>query len=288
MPAAAEHTEQVCASFANGGARLTEVLQAAVGHLHAFAREVHLTREEWLAGIRFLTAVGQRCDAARQELILLSDTLGLSMLLELLHAPSSPGATEPTVLGPFYVDDSPECEDGGSIVAVPETGGEALTVSGTVRDPAGRPVASATVEVWQVQPNGRYDVEDDPARRNLRARLHTGDDGGFHFTTVRPVAYTIPDDGPVGTMLRAAGRHPWRPAHIHFRVTAAGYQPLVTHLFDAASPYLDSDTVFAVRPSLVIDMAAPECKVELVLQPSGTRNAENAWGPGCHPSTGHS
>jgi catechol 1,2-dioxygenase len=264
----ARHTEQVCGSFAGGEARMTEVMQAAVRHLHAFAEEVHLTREEWMAGIRFLTAVGRRCDDTRQEFILLSDTLGLSMLLEMLEAPPAPGATEPTVLGPYYVDGSPECADGGSIVAVPDTGGEALVVLGSVRDTAGRALAGATVEVWQVQPSGRYDVEDDPGKRNLRARLHTGPDGGFRFTTVRPVDYTIPDDGPVGQMLRASGRHPWRPAHIHFAVAADGYQRLVTHLFDRASPYLDSDTVFAVRPSLVTDMAGPVCTVEFVLQPS--------------------
>jgi protocatechuate 3,4-dioxygenase beta subunit len=270
LSAAAEHTEHVCASFQGGDTRLTELMRAAVRHLHAFAAEVRLTREEWMAGIRFVTAVGQNCDEVRQEFILLSDTLGLSMLLEMLHAPPESEATEPTVLGPFYVDDSPVYEDGASIVSDPETGGEPLTVNGTVRDTTGRPVTNATVEVWQVQPSGRYDVEDDPARRNLRARLCTGDDGGFHFTTIRPVDYTVPDDGPVGAMLQASGRHPWRPAHIHFAVNAAGYQPLVTHLFEAASPYLDSDTVFAVRPSLVIDMSAPECTVEFVLQLSGT------------------
>jgi catechol 1,2-dioxygenase len=243
-------------------------MQAAVRHLHAFAEEVHLTREEWMAGVQFLTGVGQRCDNVRQEFILLSDILGLSMLIEMLEAAPAPGATEPTVLGPFYVDDSPECEDGGSIVAVPETGGEALVVHGKVRDTAGHAVTQATVEVWQVQPSGRYDVQDDPLKRNLRARLHTGNDGSFCFATVRPVDYTIPDDGPVGQLLRASGRQPWRPAHIHVAVAAAGYQPLVTHLFDADSPYLDCDAVFAVRPSLATDMSGSDCTVELVLQPS--------------------
>jgi hydroxyquinol 1,2-dioxygenase len=265
IAATTEHTEHVCASFGHGNARLTEVLRAGVRHLHAFAAEVHLTREEWLAGIRFLTAVGHRSDEVRQEFILLSDTLGLSMLLELLQTPPSPGATKPTVLGPFYVDDSPVCENGGSIVAVPGTGGDALRVNGRVRASTGEPVADATVEVWQVQPNGHYDVEEHPTQRNLRARLRTRDDGTFCFTTVRPVDYPVPDDGPVGAMLAAAGRHPWRPAHIHFAVTAARFQPLITHVFDAASPYLDSDPVFAVRPSLVIDMAGDECEVEFVL-----------------------
>jgi protocatechuate 3,4-dioxygenase beta subunit len=124
------------------------------------------------------------------------------------------------------------------------------------------------VDVWQVQPDGRYDIEGDPAARNLRGRFRTKEDGGFRFRTVRPVDYTIPDDGPVGALLRASGRHSWRPAHIHFSVRATGYEPLVTHLFDAASPYLDSDAVFAVRSSLVTDMAGPSCHPEFVLQPA--------------------
>lgn len=266
--ASAGHTRQVCESFGGGDDRLNHVMRSAVRHLHAFAEEVHLTRDELMAGIRFLTAVGQRCDDVRQEFVLLSDTLGLSMLVEVLQATPARGATEATVLGPFYLDDRPECADGGSIVAEPGTGGEALMVRGRVRDSAGNAVANATVDVWQVQPSGRYDVEDDPDRRNLRARLRTGSDGSFTFATVRPVDYTVPDDGPVGQLLAASGRHPWRPAHIHFAVTAAGYQPLVTHLFDAASPHLDSDTVFAVRPSLVTEMADGGCTAELVLQPS--------------------
>lgn len=302
MSDTAGHTEQVCRSFGDEDRRLQEILQAAVRHLHAFAEEVTLTREEWMAGIRFLTAVGQRCDDARQEYILLSDTLGLSMLLELIHAPS-PGVvaggnggvaggtggngegnrgaggggggaggdggketTETTVLGPFYVDESPEVEDGASIVTRDGTGGEALSVAGQVRDPSGRAVAGAVVDVWQVQPNGRYDVEDDPARPNLRARLRTGIDGRFRFETVRPVDYTIPVDGPVGRLLEVSGRHPWRPAHIHFAVTADGYHPLVTHLFDSKSPHLDGDTVFAVRRSLVRDMDGT-CVADFVLQP---------------------
>ena len=264
----AEHTERVLASFGGDDARLAEIIRAAVRHLHAFAEEVGLSREEWLAGIRFLTAVGQRCDEARQEFILLSDTLGLSMLLEMLAAPPAPGATEPTVLGPFYVNDAAEHESGSSIVTSVDTGGSPLVVHGTVRDTAGRLIAGATVDVWQVQPDGRYDIETDPAARNLRARLRTGADGGFRFRTVRPVDYTIPGDGPVGAMLRASGRHPWRPAHIHFMVNAERHRPLVTHLFDAASPYLDSDAVFAVRPSLVTDMSGPECAVEFVLEPA--------------------
>ena len=263
------HTEQVCQSFAGGNTRLGEVTRAAIRHLHAFAREVRLTREEWIAGIRFLTEVGQRCDDVRQEFILLSDTLGLSMLIEMLQAPA-PGATDPTLLGPFYVDNSPWCADGSSIVSAPDTGGEPLVIHGTVRDTSGQAVPEATVDVWEVQPSGRYDVEDNPDKRNLRARLRSDADGSFCFGTVRPVDYTIPHDGPVGQLLEASGRHPWRSAHINFAVAAAGYQPLVTHLFDATSPYLDSDAVFAVRPSLVTDLAGPDCTVELVLEPTQT------------------
>jgi protocatechuate 3,4-dioxygenase beta subunit len=264
----AEHTNRVCAAFGRDQDRLTEVMTAAVRHLHAFATEVHLTRDEWMAGVQFLTTVGQRCDDTRQEFILLSDTLGLSMLVEMLATPPAPGATEPTVLGPFYVADVADCDDASSIVAMDGTGGEPLVVDGHVRDITGAAVAGATVDVWQVQPDGRDDIEEDPAARNLRGRFRTRIDGHFRFRTVRPVDYTIPDDGPVGAMLRASGRHSWRPAHIHFAVKAAGYEPLVTHLFDAASPYLDTDAVFAVRSSLVTDMAGPTCKVELVLQPS--------------------
>ena len=262
------HTDAVCRSFDSPDTRLTEILRAAVRHLHAFAEEVQLTREEWTAGIGFLTSVGQRCDTVRQEFILLSDILGLSTTLEMIQAPIGPGTTEPTVLGPFFVADAPRYSNGGSIVADPATGGEPLLVHGRVSAIDGRAVPGATVEVWQVQPDGRYDVEEEPQRRNLRGRFTTGPDGRFDFSTVRPVDYTIPDDGPVGTLLRASGRHPWRPAHIHFAAEAAGYTRLVTHFFDAASPHLDGDTVFAVRPSLIVDMAGGECRVELVLQTS--------------------
>lgn len=262
----ARFTEQVVESFAGAGdARLAEIMSAAVRHLHQFASEVGLTREEWMAGIRFLTEVGARCDDVRQEFILLSDTLGVSMLLEFVNAVAAPGASEPTVLGPFYVPGAPACRNGDSIVFDPETGGQPLVMHGTVTDLQGRPLPDATVEVWQVQPNGRYDIEEDTARRNLRGTLVTGPDGAYRFSTVRPVDYTIPHDGPVGVMLDASGRHPWRPAHIHFKISAGGFQPLVTHLFDRSSPWLSSDAVFGVRPTLVADMSGPECRYDFVL-----------------------
>jgi catechol 1,2-dioxygenase len=263
------HTKEVSASFASApDPRLSELMQAAVRHLHALVEEVQLTREEWMAAIQFLTAVGQRSDDVRQELVLLSDTLGVSMLLEMINALPAPGASEPTVLGPFYVPGAPMLALGDSIVSDPATGGEALMMSGAVKDLRGVPVPGASLDVWQVQPNGRYDIEEDPAKRNLRGRFETGPDGTYRFATVRPVDYTIPDDGPVGAMLRAAGRTSWRPAHIHVRVTADGYKPLVTHLFDEASPWLEHDAVFGVRPSLVVDMSGPECTYDLVIEPA--------------------
>jgi catechol 1,2-dioxygenase len=257
----------VCAEFAQApDARLAELMQAAVRHLHAFVEEVGLTREEWTAGIEFLTSVGQRCDEVRQEFILLSDTLGVSMLLEMINADPAPGASEPTVLGPFYVEGAPARSFGDSIVDDPATGGEPLVLSGTVKDLAGRPVSDAVVEVWQVQPNGLYDIEEDPGKRNLRAVFRTGADGAYKFVTVRPTDYTIPDDGPVGAMLRASGRKAWRPAHLHLRVTAPGYKRLVTHVFDQASPWLEHDAVFGVRPSLAAALSAPECVFDLVIE----------------------
>lgn len=263
-----DHLSQVLEAFASGGnARLVELMQAAVTHLHAFVDEVQLTREEWMTGIRFLTGVGARCDDVRQEFILLSDTLGVSMLLEMVNAHPAQGASEPTVLGPFYVPGAPELPLGGSIVVDPATGGSPLVLSGTVGDLAGSPVPGACLEIWQVQPNGRYDIEDDPDRRNLRGAFRTGADGSYRFETVRPVDYTIPDDGPVGVMLRATNRLPWRPAHLHFKITAAGYKPLVTHLFDASSPWLDRDVVFGVRPSLAADMSGTECMYDFRLEP---------------------
>jgi protocatechuate 3,4-dioxygenase beta subunit len=262
-----EHSRQVCASFAPAAdPRLSEVLQAVVRHAHALVEEVGLTRDEWLAAIRFLTAVGARCDDVRQEFILLSDTLGVSTLLELINAAPAPGASEPTVLGPFYVPDALLRSFGDSIVTDPATGGTPLVMTGTVKGLDGRPVPRASLDVWQVQPSGLYDIEEDPSKRNLRSRFETGADGAYRFTTVRPVDYTIPDDGPVGAMLRGTGRHSWRPAHVHFMITADGFKPLVTHLFDDSSPWLERDAVFGVRPSLAVDMDGKECVYDFVIE----------------------
>lgn len=235
--------------------RLRELMETAIRHLHSFVTDVGLTRNEWKAGIDFLTCVGRACTDTRQEFILLSDTLGVSTVVEMGTAGTSDDATENTVLGPFYVPDSPLRAMGDSILEDEDVGPRA-TVSGRVTDLAGHPLAGAGIDIWQNASNQLYAVQD-PGQRptNLRGRFVTGDDGRFAFHTIRPVPYRIPFDGPVGAMLDATGRHPWRPAHIHFLVSAPGQKTLTTHVFDADSPYLDSDAVFGVRDSLVMRFA---------------------------------
>jgi catechol 1,2-dioxygenase len=262
----AEHLRQVCSTFARApNQRASTILLAAVRHLHAFAEEVGLTRSEWQAGIEFLTVVGHKCDGVRQEFVLLSDTFGLSMLVEMINERAADGATEPTVLGPFYIEEAPSRSFGDSIVDDPLTGGTPLVLQGTVKDLDGHPIPQATIEVWQVQPNGLYDVEEDVRKRNLRGLFATGEDGRYEIRTVRPVDYTIPDDGPVGEMLRATGRLSWRPAHVHLKVASPGFKTLVTHVFDEASPWLDQDAVFGVRKSIVAGMSDGVCSFDLAL-----------------------
>jgi catechol 1,2-dioxygenase len=231
--------------------RLRELAQALVRHLHAFAAEVGLTQEEWRSAVEILTATGAITDERRQEFILWSDTLGLSMLVDALANPLPEGATESTVLGPFYVPGSPLREYGADISE--QAAGTPAWVHGRILDATtGEPIPGAELDVWQNGDNRLYAVQDTGApEHHLRGRFAAGDDGSFAFLAVRPVPYPIPDDGPVGRMLAATGRHPWRPAHIHVIVRAPGYRTLVTHIFDAGSAYLDSDTVFAVKPSLV-------------------------------------
>jgi catechol 1,2-dioxygenase len=229
------------------------LLQHLVEHLHAYARDVRLTRAEWEAAIAFLTETGHTCTDRRQEFILLSDTLGLSMLVDALEHPAPPGATESTVLGPFHVEGSPLRAMGSSTVEQ-EGSGDPAFVTGTVRGTDGRPVAGALLDVWQNAANQLYAVQDaDQPPENLRGRFKTGADGAFSFWSVRPVDYRIPEDGPVGRMLAATGRHPWRPAHLHIMVSAPGYYTVATHFFDRTSPHLDRDAVFGVKPSLVVD-----------------------------------
>lgn len=245
-------TEQVLQRFDTcGDARLRQLMRSLVQHLHAFAIENRLTEAEWAAAIGFATAVGQTCTESRQEFVLLSDTLGLSMVVDAVNHPAPDGATESTVLGPFYVPESPWREMGDTIAGRPEDG-EPAVVSGRVLDTAGCPIAGAVLDVWQNAATGLYAVQD-PAQpdSNLRGRFKTGADGSFRFATVLPTDYQIPTDGPVGRLLEATGRHAWRPAHLHVRVGAPGYRPLTTHLFNAASSWLDSDAVVGVKPSLV-------------------------------------
>ncbi|MGW0610961.1 intradiol ring-cleavage dioxygenase [Streptomyces sp. NPDC002788] len=249
-------TEQAVASLhATADPRLRELLTGLIRHLHDFARETRLTREEWERAIAFLTATGQACTGTRQEFVLLSDVLGLSMLVETVNGHHVPGATESTVLGPFHMTESPVRALGDDIDLV--GGGEPCVVSGRVRSEDGTPLPGAVVDVWQADDNGFYDVQQPGVQPAGNGRgLFTADaEGRFWFRTCVPAAYPIPTDGPVGGLLRATGRHPYRPAHIHFIASAEGHAPVITHIFVAGGDHLDSDAVFAVKQSLVQDFA---------------------------------
>ena len=248
----AELTEVVLKRYAGTpNPRLREILHNLIQHAHAFVRETNLTEQEWMEGIQFLTATGQKCDDKRQETILLSDNLGISALVNMVSAKVPAGATETTVLGPFYVPDSPKQGWGESVLRHPSDE-LPLMIHGAVRDKAGKPIPNATIEVWQTDSNGMYDIQDpDQPEHNLRGYYTTNDQGKFLIRTIRPTSYPIPTDGPVGVLLRATNRHPWRPAHVHAMVAAKGYQTLTTHLFDSEDQYLDSDVVFAVKESLI-------------------------------------
>jgi hydroxyquinol 1,2-dioxygenase len=247
-------TEEVVASFADAESpRYREVMQSLVRHLHAFAREVRLTQAEWDAGIAFLTRVGHITTGKRQEFILLSDVLGLSMLTVAVNAPASAGATESTVFGPFFVDGAPEVPLGGDIARGAK--GVPCYVAGTVRSTDGRPLPGARIDVWEADEDGFYDVQYAGERSAGRGWLRAGEGGEYRFWSVRPAPYPIPDDGPVGDLLKAASRSPMRPAHLHFKVDAAGHRTLITHIFLAGDEYLTNDAVFGVKQSLVVDVA---------------------------------
>jgi hydroxyquinol 1,2-dioxygenase len=230
--------------------RVREISHALVRHLHAFIREVRPTQAEWAAAIGFLTATGQKCDATRQEFILLSDTLGVSSLVDSINNPVSGRITATTVFGPFYVD-PPAFEPGEDIAR--GIAGVPMYVAGRVRDERGTPLPGAVIDVWHSDEAGFYDLQQLQKTGGLSGRGRFVADGGgqFHFWTRRPAAYPIPTDGPVGSMLNAQGRHPWRPEHIHFMITAPGYRKLVTHIFASGGRYLDSDVVFGVKESLI-------------------------------------
>jgi protocatechuate 3,4-dioxygenase beta subunit len=233
--------------------RLLEVLTHLVDHLHAFAKDVELSQEELNAGIDFLTRTGQMCDETRQEFVLLSDVLGLSMLVDAIDNDRSVDATASTVLGPFHMVESPKRQLGESIALA--EGGEPTLVTGQVLSVDGDELDGAVVDVWQADEKGFYDVQvpDLVPERNLRGLFTCDEHGKFAFRTILPAPYPIPHDGPVGQLLAATGRHPYRPAHIHFIAEADGYASLTTHVFVAGSPYLDSDAVFGVKESLILE-----------------------------------
>lgn len=229
--------------------RLREIMQSLASHLHAFAKDVSLTHAEWQKGIEFLEWAGEISDKERHEFVLLSDVLGLSSLVDMIN--SVPNGTSSSVLGPFHISGSPDIPLGHDMKRHYE--GEVLLARGAVRDPDGNPIEGAKLDIWQTAPNGLYSSQDpDQDTYSFHGIQTTGADGEYGFTTVKPVSYTVPTDGPVGDILRATGRHPWRPSHLHYIVTADGYRPLVTEIFPDDDPYLDQDTVFGVREDLVM------------------------------------
>lgn len=242
--------------------RLARVMASLVSHLHAFVKDVELTEAEWGVAIDFLTRTGQTCSDARQEFILLSDVLGVSMLVDAINHRAPGQATETTVFGPFHVDGAPERDMGANISL--DGKGETCLFEGRVLDLEGRPVENALVDVWSDNEDGFYDVQQPGLQPlfNNRGIFRTGKDGAYAFRGIKPVAYPIPDDGPVGRMLAALGRHPWRPAHMHFMVTAPGAERLITHLFVAGDRYLASDAVFGVKESLIVDFQPVDSPTE--------------------------
>lgn len=282
-------TEAVLASFEGSASpRFKEIMQSLVRHLHAFVEEIEPTEEEWFEAIKFLTRTGQISDDKRQEFILLSDTLGVSMLVVgINHRKATDtdatesaeavevvgggnghktGVTEATVFGPFFVEGAPLFENGDDLAnGAP---GEPCFVEGRVSSTNGEPIPNAHIEVWQADDEGLYDVQrEELSEAQGRGHLYADEEGQFHFRTVRPEPYPIPYDGPVGDMLKAANRSPMRPAHIHFMVSAPGYQPVTTHVFAAGDEHLDSDAVFGVKEPLI----APFERHEPGTAPEGTR-----------------
>ncbi|MGR3636695.1 MAG: dioxygenase family protein [Shimia sp.] len=229
--------------------RVREVMGALVRHLHDFARETNLTHEEWRTGIAFLEGCAAIETEDHHEFVLASDVLGLSSLVDMLH--SSPTATSSSVLGPFHVSGAPPLAIGGDMKR--HYGGPVLLAEGMIKDEAGNPIAGAELDIWQTAPNGMYASQDNEQDTfSFHGLMTVGDDGRYRFTTVKPVEYTVPSNGPVGDILRACGRHPWRPSHLHYIVKAPGYRTLVTEIFPEDDPYLDQDTVFGVRDDLVM------------------------------------
>jgi hydroxyquinol 1,2-dioxygenase len=235
--------------------RLKEIMTSAVKHLHAFAREVNLTEEEWFEGIKFLTAVGQKCDGKRQEFILMSDVLGLSMMVVALNHKTAPGATEATVLGPFFAHGAKEYGYGADLREGATMKGDDVWVTGKVLEVdkdgvSGKPIPNAALDIWQAKADGIYDLQTE-GEFELRGRVKANAQGEYAFASYKPKFYSIPMDGPVGDLVRATSNNHMRPAHMHAIVSAPGYQQVITHVFVEGDPYLDGDAVFAVKNSLV-------------------------------------
>jgi hydroxyquinol 1,2-dioxygenase len=282
----AELVERVLASYADtADPRARELVEALTRHLHAFLRETRLTEREWAKAIEFLTDAGHVTDDRRQEFILLSDVLGASMQTITINHQAYANATEATVFGPFFLEGSPDIGLGGDLAG--GAVGEPCWVEGRITDTDGRPVPGALVEVWEADADGRYDVQYDDDRVAGRGHLHADAHGRYAFWAVTPTPYPIPDDGPVGRLLRATGRSPMRASHLHLMVVADSYRTVVTHVFPRGDAYLDSDSVFGVRESLVVDvrrqlpgtptpdgrhLAGPWSRIDfdVVLAPGGT------------------
>ncbi len=288
-------TESALSRLANDSdPRFKQVITALIKHVHAFAREVELTEEEWFEGVKFLTAAGQKCDNKRQEFILLSDVLGLSMLVDAINHRRPGGATENTVLGPFFVHGAKEIKNGDNLAE--GWAGEPTLVRGRVLGTDGKPLANALLDIWHSDDVGYYDVQLPTfEEKQLRGKLRTDAEGRYWFRTIKPEFYPVPTDGPVGIILTRMGRHPFRPAHIHFIVSADGYESCVTHLFVKGGKYLDSDAVFGVKDSLIVDFkrndSAAEAKkanltapfynadFDFVLQPAAGGKAQKVISP---------
>ncbi|MGV2181518.1 intradiol ring-cleavage dioxygenase [Rhizobium rhizogenes] len=231
--------------------RLRRVMEVITRKMHEAVKEIEPTQDEWLQAILFLTRTGQICNEWRQEFILLSDVLGVSMLVDAINNRKPSGASESTVLGPFHVDGAPELEMGANICL--DQKGEDMFISGRILDTDRHPIENAVIDVWQANDEGFYDVQQQGIQPdfNLRGVFRTGADGRYWFRAVKPKYYPIPDDGPVGQLLTHLGRHPYRPAHLHYIIKAKGFEPLVTHIFDPDDPYINSDAVFGVKESLL-------------------------------------
>ncbi|KIU48694.1 intradiol ring-cleavage dioxygenase [Bradyrhizobium elkanii] len=268
--------------------RLKEVMAIIIRKLHEAVKEIEPTQKEWLDAIMFLTRTGQMCTDWRQEFILLSDTLGVSMLVDAINHRKPDAASESTVLGPFYVEDAPELPLGTNICL--DRKGQDMVISGVVRDTSERPIPNVKLDVWQTNDDGFYDVQQKGLQPdfNLRGVFRTDNTGSYRFRAVKPRFYPIPDDGPVGQLLTKLGRHPFRPAHLHFIISADGFETLTTHIFDPDDPYIDSDAVFGVKKGLLakfvrvddpsrakqLDFGNPfwEVKFDFVLAPAPNRS----------------